>query len=97
MDEQQRDDALVHGAKLERQLTKEENETIRHPGNVRINVKGAFIVDEEEKDKEEPGTPPGVAFDEDGYQHDSKDIRLPNHKAVVSHMAVDVSNTTLEL
>lgn len=90
MDEQQRDDALVDGAKLERQLTKEENETIRHPGDVRINVKGAFIVDEEEKDSEEPGTPPGVAFDEDGYQHDSKDIRLPNHKAVVSHMAVDV-------
>lgn len=91
MDEQQRDDALVDGANLERQLTKEENETIRHPGDVRINVKGAFIVDEEEK--EEPVTPPGVAFDEEGYQHDSKDIRLPNHKAVVSHMAVDVSQT----
>jgi type II pantothenate kinase len=80
------------GAKLERQITKEENEAIRHPGDVRINVKGAFIVDEEvDTTAEESGTPPGVAFDDNGYQHDSKDIRLPNHKAVVSHMAVDVS------
>lgn len=96
MDEQQRDDALVDGAKLERQLTKEENEAIRHPGNVRINVQGAFIVDEDEvTTPEASGTPPGVAFDEEGYQHDSKDIRLPNHKAVVSHMAVDVRRPPL--
>jgi hypothetical protein len=26
-------------------------------------------------------------------QHDSKDIRLPHHRSVVSHMAVDVSGT----
>jgi type II pantothenate kinase len=91
MDEQD-DIAAVDGAKLERQLTKEENEAIRHPGDVRINVKGAFIVDEEEDNTAEAKTPPGVAFDDNGYQHDSKDIRLPNHKAVVSHMAVDVSS-----
>jgi len=92
--EQDRDDATVDGAKLERQLTKEENEAIRHPGDVRINVKGAFIVDEEEdtSGEGEEEVTPGVAFDDNGYQHDSKDIRLPNHKAVVSHMAVDVSS-----
>jgi type II pantothenate kinase len=56
-------------------------ETILHPGNVRINVQGAFIVDEEQ-----PSTPQS-----DDYEHDSKDIRLPNHTAVVSHIAVDVS------
>jgi type II pantothenate kinase len=56
-------------------------ETIQHPGNVRINVQGAFIVDEEQ-----PGTPQS-----EDYEHDPKDIRLPNHTAVVSHIAVDVS------
>jgi len=25
------------------------------------------------------------------YQHDTSDIRLPNHTAIVSHIAVDVS------
>jgi hypothetical protein len=57
-------------------------EAILHPGNVRINVQGAFIVDEEQ-----PGTPQS-----EDYEHDPKDIRLPNHTAVVSHIAVDVSN-----
>lgn len=55
-------------------------DTISHPGNVRINVQGAFIVDEEQ-----PGTPQS-----EDYEHDPYDIRLPNHTAVVSHVAVDV-------
>ena len=57
--------------------------TIAHPGTIKINVEGAFIVDEsvlpELEDAEE--------FE---YVHDTKDIRLPNHTAVVSHIAVDV-------
>jgi len=56
-------------------------ETIQHPGNVRINVQGAFIVDEEH-----PDTPSS-----EEYEHDPHDIRLPNHTSVVSHVAVDVS------
>jgi hypothetical protein len=56
-------------------------EAILHPGNVRINVQGAFIVDEEQ-----PSTPQS-----EDYEHDPKDIRLPNHTAVVSHIALDVS------
>lgn len=55
-------------------------ETILRPGPVRINVQGAFIVDEE------PVTPRS-----EDYEHDPRDIRLPNHTAVVSHIAVDVS------
>jgi hypothetical protein len=55
-------------------------ETILHPGTVRINVQGAFIVNDE------PSTPRG-----EDYEHDTRDIRLPNHTAVVSHIAVDVS------
>jgi type II pantothenate kinase len=57
-------------------------ETILHPGTVRINVQGAFIVD----DEHEPSTPQS-----EDYEHDPRDIRLPNHTAVVSHIAVDVS------
>ncbi|KAF2797380.1 hypothetical protein K505DRAFT_334326, partial [Melanomma pulvis-pyrius CBS 109.77] len=53
-------------------------DTILHPGTVRINVQGAFIV------IDEPVTPRS-----DDYEHDPKDIRLPNHTAVVSHIAVD--------
>jgi len=56
-----------------------------NPGTIKINVQGAFIVGE--------GTSADVIDDDnDGYeyQHD-RDIRLPNHNTVVSHVAVDVS------
>lgn len=58
------------------------DQTISSPGTVSINVQGAFIVDE---DPSRPSTP-----SDDGAQHDT-DIRLPNHKAVVSHVALDAS------
>jgi hypothetical protein len=48
---------------------------------VKINVKGAFIVDQDS------GSPNESV---NGGSHDTKDIRLPNHTAVVSHIAVDV-------
>jgi type II pantothenate kinase len=76
----------VGGATLERKLTSNEHTPIPKAGDVRINVKGAFIVE----DDEEPGTPE-EDFDTDGYQLDRRGIRLPNHKAVVSHIAVDVT------
>jgi hypothetical protein len=56
------------------------NDAILYPGTVRINVQGAFIVDDD------PVTPRS-----DDYEHDPRDIRLPNHTSVVSHVAVDVS------
>lgn len=62
-------------------------ETIQHPGNVRINVQGAFIVDEEQ-----PDTPQS-----EDYEHDPKDIRLPNHTTVVSHIAVDIGGSLAKL
>ncbi len=55
---------------------------IQSPGAVKINVKGAFIVEDEAPSAGSPA--------EDGAQHDT-DIRLPNHTAVVSHVALDVS------
>jgi hypothetical protein len=62
--------------------TAEIDSTIIHPGSVKINVQGAFIVDQEAT------TPNGAG--PNGGSHDTKDIRLPNHTAVVSHIAVDV-------
>lgn len=60
-----------------------DHDSIRHPPDVKINVEGAFIVDEETK--------PSPRLDSlDDYEHDGNDIRLPNHTAVVSHIAVDV-------
>lgn len=67
--------------------TAEIDEAIIHPGSVKINVTGAFIVDQEARTPASPN----------GGSHDTKDIRLPNHTAVVSHIAVDVSTTSLNL
>ncbi len=58
------------------------DESIFSPGPVKINVEGAFIVDEEIISKEDSS--------DDGAQHDTRDIRLPHHEAVVSHVALDV-------
>ncbi len=67
--------------------TAEIDSTISHPGSVRINVKGAFIVD----GTDQPATPANGYSNANGSYHEGKDIRLPNHTAVVSHIAVDVS------
>jgi hypothetical protein len=65
--------------------TAEIDSTIIHPGSVKINVTGAFIVDQDS------GSPTnGSVANTNGGSHDTKDIRLPNHTAVVSHIAVDV-------
>ena len=58
-------------------------EAITNPGAVKINVQGAFIVDDEPRSKSPVET--------DGVHYESKDIRLPHHKGLVSHVAVDVS------
>ena len=93
--------------------TAEIDTALSHPGSVRINVKGAFIVDQETATPPDPTANGGVdAPTENGTSvspgigngnghgvgngraspsnHETKDIRLPNHTAVVSHIAVDV-------
>lgn len=66
--------------------TTEIDSTIVRPGSVRINVKGAFIVDTPEgSPTRNGGSPQGSS------SYETKDIRLPNHTAIVSHIAVDVS------
>ncbi|WEW57455.1 pantothenate kinase [Emydomyces testavorans] len=67
-------------------------EAILHPGSVKINVKGAFIVDEK------PDQRNGVCFDgRDGVHYEHKDIRLPHHTDVVSHVAVDIGGSLAKL
>lgn len=51
---------------------------VPQPNAIRINVEGAFIVDEDESNGR--STPPGT-----------RDIALPHHNSDVSHIAVDVS------
>ena len=59
-------------------------DAISNPGAVKINVKGAFIVEDE------PPAPDNV-IEDNGVHYEGKDIRLPHHTSVVSHVAVDVS------
>ncbi|GAB1311679.1 hypothetical protein MFIFM68171_01889 [Madurella fahalii] len=68
------------------------DETLSHPGSVRINVKGAFIVDQ---DSATPTSSNGRSGSP-GH-HDTKDIRLPNHTAVVSHIAIDIGGSLAKL
>ncbi|KAL9103398.1 MAG: hypothetical protein Q9163_001537 [Psora crenata] len=60
------------------------DEVILSPGTVKINVKGAFIAEEEKHWI-------------DGAQQDTKDIRLPNHTAIVSHVALDIGGSLAKL
>ncbi|KAI9894899.1 MAG: hypothetical protein M1814_000119 [Vezdaea aestivalis] len=62
---------------------------IIHPGTVKINLEGASVVDYE------PNTP-NVSPSRGGY-HEKKDIRLPNHTAVVSHIALDIGGSLAKL
>ena len=68
--------------------TAEIDSTIIHPGSVKINVTGAFIVDQDS------GSPNGSTVHANGGSYDTNDIRLPNHTAVVSHIAIDVCSST---
>lgn len=72
---------------INRKDTTEIDNTIIYPGSVKINVEGAFIVDEDSTTLEGEHLTVTV----NGGSHETKDIRLPNHTAVVSHIAVDVS------
>ena len=77
-------------APLHRSSSVHIDETIHRPGAVKINVAGAFIT-------EESGTnTPLNVDDEAAGVHDTRDIRLPHHTSVVSHVAVDVRTTCPE-
>ncbi|APA08791.1 hypothetical protein sscle_04g035610 [Sclerotinia sclerotiorum 1980 UF-70] len=81
--------AAVSGHLRARTNTAEIDSTIIHPGSVKINVTGAFIVDQDS------ASPKELNVNERNY--DTKDIRLPNHTAVVSHIAVDIGGSLAKL
>lgn len=104
--------------RMRRRLTNptEIRSAIVKPGDVRINVQGAFIVSDGGDDGQgsngsngsngndgsngNNGNNAGNSRKDAGppeteYEHDSRDIRLPNHTAVVSHVAVDVSTDAM--
>jgi type II pantothenate kinase len=69
---------------------------ILSPGAVRINFQGAFIVDEEpltSSSSADEGSPPRQSPPR--QNHATQGIRLPNHKAIVSHVALDASASFL--
>lgn len=82
-------------------------DALENPGTVKINVKGAFIVDEEEQkttdaeeksdDSEDGGRDNTAPAKTRSGQGRSKDIRLPHHTDVVSHVAVDVRSALVHI
>lgn len=70
--------------------TDEIEDTITRPGSVKINVKGAFIVDPDTATPALGTNGNGITGRVSPTHHETSDIRLPNHTAVVSHIAVDV-------
>ncbi|OOQ85087.1 Pantothenate kinase [Penicillium brasilianum] len=64
-------------------------EAISNPGAVKINVKGAFIVDDEPRSRS--------PVEAEGVHYENKDIRLPHHTGVVSHVAVDIGGSLAKL
>lgn len=71
--------------------------TINKPGSIQLDVSGAYIIDHEDDNGGERsnGTSPTGSQDgeEHAYQHHKRDIRLPNHTAVVSHVAADIGGS----
>ncbi|PBP15791.1 pantothenate kinase [Diplocarpon rosae] len=72
--------------------TAEINNTILHPGSVKINVEGAFIIDQDA----DSASPDRYSQLSNGT-YKTRDIRLPNHTAVVSHIAVDIGGSLAKL
>ncbi|PYH93405.1 pantothenate kinase [Aspergillus ellipticus CBS 707.79] len=64
-------------------------QAITNPGAVKINVKGAFIVDDDPRSKSPVRT--------DGVHYEGHDIRLPHHSGLVSHVAVDIGGSLAKL
>ncbi|ETN38112.1 pantothenate kinase [Cyphellophora europaea CBS 101466] len=62
--------------------------------SVKINVEGAFIVDEESESYSPGGNSHTVS---DHVHWEKKDIRLPHHTDVVSHVAVDIGGSLAKL
>ena len=72
--------------------------TINQPGSIKINVAGAYIIDHEDEESSQGSTGSSpmssqAEGEEQSYQHHKRDIRLPNHTSVVSHVAADIGGS----
>lgn len=75
---------------------------IAQPGSIKINVTGAYIIDRLDTDDGSPqsshSSPRSHSEDEDqSCQHHKRDIRLPNHTSVVSHVAADIGGSLAKI
>ena len=84
-------DAVEKRMRLYRAPSAGIHETIHRPGAVKINVAGAFITEDSGAES------PVNTDDEAAGVHDRRDIRLPHHNAVVSHVAVDIGGSLAKL
>lgn len=70
---------------------------INQPGSIKINVAGAYIIDHEDEDASQGSNSSSPSNSQEGeehvYQHHKRDIRLPNHTSVVSHVAADIGGS----
>jgi len=67
---------------------------IAQPGSIKINVTGAYIIDHDDDEASPERSPPlSPTGDEHSYRFHKRDIRLPNHTAVVSHVAADIGGS----
>ncbi|KAH6705532.1 hypothetical protein VD0002_g262 [Verticillium dahliae] len=89
-------EAPVTGRPRTMTTTEEIDSTIIRPGSVRINVKGAFIVDPDSSSPKDPAAAAATGRISPTH-HETSDIRLPNHTAVVSHIAVDIGGSLIKL
>ena len=73
-----------------------------HPRTIKINVSGAYIIDHVDNSPSPPSPASldseaeqqnTLQSDDGGYEHDRRDIRLPNHVGVVSHVAADIGGS----
>jgi type II pantothenate kinase len=74
---------------------------IAQPGSIKINVTGAYIIDRLDTEDGSPSdhsSPRSHSEDEDQpCQHHKRDIRLPNHTSVVSHVAADIGGSLAKI
>ncbi|KAK9467421.1 type II pantothenate kinase [Lipomyces arxii] len=71
---------------------------IPYPGAIRINVEGAFIVDEDISPRSSTATGFRTAdINGSGSNTHNRDIVLPYHTAEVSHIAVDIGGSLAKL
>ena len=88
---------LERPALKRRRISSSAADIISQPGSIKINVTGAYIIDHEEDDGSQSSGSSSPNSHHEGeettYQHHKRDIRLPNHTSVVSHVAADIGGS----